>query len=251
MTDAPRGTVDGREEGTPYRPGYEVAAEQLLELIASMGLRPGDRLPTELDLAAQLGTSRTVVREGVKILSALGRVRAQKGRGLYVADDPGMLGSGRMDGFFLPTNLDHLFMLFEFRRVQEMEASRLASARATPGELRAIEKAADTCRHAFAAGDVDLFEQGDDAFHAGIAAAAHNVFLSVSVQEARRLQRQSGVIALGGTLGGHAMGAIEEHAAIYQAIRDGHPEEAALAAATHIDKTLEDYRKKIQQRVFG
>jgi DNA-binding FadR family transcriptional regulator len=251
VTDAPRGTADGSEEGAPYRPGYEVAAEQLLELIASLGLRPGDRLPTELDLAGRLGTSRTVVREGVKILSALGRVRAQKGRGLYVADDPGMLGSGRLGGFFLPTNLDHLFMLFEFRRTQEMEASRLASTRATPVELRAIETAADTCSHAFETGNVELFEQGDDAFHSGIATAAHNIFLSVTVQEARRLQSQSGVIALRGTLGDHGAGAIEEHAAIYKAIREGRPEDAALAAATHIDNTLDDYRKKIQQRVFG
>ena len=142
-------------------------------------------------------------------------------------------------------------MLFEFRRVQEMEASRLASARATPVELRAIEKAADTCSLAFESGDIQLFEQGDDAFHTGIAAAAHNVFLSVAVHEARRLQRQSGVIALAGTVGGHGAAAIEEHAAIYRAIRDGRPEEAALAAAVHIDKTLEDYRKEIQQRVFG
>ena len=78
-------TDTGRAEGG-YRPGYEVAAEQVLELIARLGLRPGDRMPTEQDLAGQLGTSRTVVREAIKILSALGRVRAQKGRGLGVEE---------------------------------------------------------------------------------------------------------------------------------------------------------------------
>ena len=51
-----------------------------------------------------------------------------------------MLGL-RWDGFFLPTDLDHVYMLFEFRRVQESEASRLAATRATPAELRAIEAA--------------------------------------------------------------------------------------------------------------
>jgi GntR family transcriptional regulator, transcriptional repressor for pyruvate dehydrogenase complex len=49
-------------------------------------------MPTENELAARLGTSRTVVREAVQILSAIGRVRAHKRRGLYVADDDGMLG---------------------------------------------------------------------------------------------------------------------------------------------------------------
>jgi GntR family transcriptional repressor for pyruvate dehydrogenase complex len=86
-------TDTGRPDGA-YRPGYEVAAEQVLELISQLGLRPGDRMPTEQDLARQLGASRTVVREAVKILSALGRVRAERGRGLFVADDEGMLGAG-------------------------------------------------------------------------------------------------------------------------------------------------------------
>src|SRR5689334_24811382 len=106
-------------------------------------------MPTENELAGRLGTSRTVVREAVKILSAIGRVRAQKGRGLYVADDEGMLGTARWGGFFMPTDLDHVYMLFEFRRIQEMEASRLAATRATPAELRAVEAACETCRHGY------------------------------------------------------------------------------------------------------
>ena len=142
-----------------YRPGYERAAEQILELIARSQLRPGDRMPTENEIAAQLGTSRTVVREAIKILSALGRIRAQKGRGLYVADDDGMLGM-RWGGFFLPTDLDHVYMLFEFRRVQEVEASRLAATRATPAELRAIETAAQPCREGHATGQPELFRRG-------------------------------------------------------------------------------------------
>ena len=234
-----------------YRPGYELVAERILELIASSGLRPGDRMPTENDLAARLGTSRTVVREAVKILSALGRVSAQKGRGLYVADDEGLLGSSRWGGFFLPTDLDHVYMLFEFRRVQESAAGRLAATRATPAELRAIEEAADLCREGHVTGVSELFDRGDDDFHLGIAAASHNAFLVAAIREARRLQRQSSIIGLQGNLGGHAEEALVEHAAIYHAIRDGDPDAAALAAAVHIDNTLEDYRREIQRRLFG
>ncbi|WP_448333672.1 FadR/GntR family transcriptional regulator [Streptomyces sp. DSM 41534] len=65
----------------PYRPGYELVAEQILELITELRLEPGERMPTEKDSASRLGASRTVVREAVKILSAIGRVCAQKGRG--------------------------------------------------------------------------------------------------------------------------------------------------------------------------
>lgn len=234
-----------------YRPGYEVAAEQVLELIATTGLRPGDRMPTEVELARQLGTSRTVVREAVKILSALGRVRAQKGRGLYVSDDDGMLGQARTSTFFLPTNLDHVYMLFEFRRLQEMEASRLAATRATPAELRAIEEAAAVCRHGFESDQLQLFCDGDQDFHASVATASHNMFLAIAVQEARRLQLQSNAIGKGGSVGPRGEKAVEEHDAIYRAIRAGDPEAAALAAAAHIDNTLDDYRQEIQQRIFS
>jgi GntR family transcriptional repressor for pyruvate dehydrogenase complex len=242
---------DGPRQDGPYRPGYELVAERILELIAESGMRPGDRMPTENDLAAQLGTSRTVVREAVKILSALGRVSAQKGRGLYVADDQGMLGSTGWGGFFLPTDLDHVYMLFEFRRVQESAASRLAATRATPAELRTIESAAEMCREGHVTGRSELFDRGDDDFHAGVAAASHNAFLQAAVREARRLQHQSSIIGLQGAVGGHAEEAVEEHAAIYRAIRDGDPDAAARAAAVHIDNTLEDYRREIQHRLFG
>ncbi|WP_328647529.1 FCD domain-containing protein [Amycolatopsis sp. NBC_00348] len=235
----------------PYRPGYEVVAERILRLIAELELRPGDRMPTEAELAARMGTSRTVVREAVKILSAIGRVRAHKGRGLYVSDDEGMLGASRWGGFFLPTDLDHVYMLFEFRRVQETAAGRLAAVNATPAELRAIEAAAETCRQGHLSGQSTLFDRGDDDFHLGIATASHNQFLVAAVREARRLQRQSNVIGMSGAVGGHAAGAVDEHAAIFGAIRDGDPDAAAHAVAVHLDNTLEDYRREIRRRLFG
>ena len=70
--------------GTPglYRPRYELVAEEILQSISDLALDPGDRMPTENELASRLGTSRTVVREAVKILSVIGRISAQKGRGL-------------------------------------------------------------------------------------------------------------------------------------------------------------------------
>lgn len=241
----------GGAGGAAYRPGYEVVAERILKLIAELRLAPGDRMPTENELASRLGTSRSVVREAVKILSAIGRVRAHKGRGLFVTDDEGMLGSSRWGGFFMPTDLDQIFMLFEFRRVQESAASRMAATRATPAELRTIKDAADLCREGQTSGRDDVFAQGDDAFHLGIAEASHNPFLVAAVREARRLQRQSNVIGMHGALGDHARDAVAEHTAIYEAIRDGDPDAAAEATSVHLDKTLDEYRREIQRRVFG
>ena len=141
-------------------------------------------------------------------------------------------------------------MLFEFRRVQEMHASQLAAKRASPSELREIEVAAQACRHGHARGDNAEFERGDDVFHLGVAAASHNPFLVSAVREARMLQRQASVIGIHG-VGGHAEAAVNEHEAIYRAIRDGDPAAAAQATSAHLDNTLEDYRREIQRRMFG
>ncbi|MGQ4335030.1 FadR/GntR family transcriptional regulator [Streptomyces hayashii] len=250
-TPAVAAVVNGSDERRDYRPGYEVVAERILEFIAESRLVPGDRMPTENDLAQQLDTSRAVVREAVKILSALGRVRAHKGRGLFVADDDGMLITSRWGGFFRPVDLDHVLMLFEFRRVQEMAAARLSATRATPAELRTIEVAMQQCRHGYVNGEVDVFNQADDEFHAAVAVASHNTFLGSAVRDARRLQRQSSAIGIHDTFGEGTAAAVQEHEAIYRAIRDGRPEEAAQATAIHLDRTLEDYRREIQRRLFG
>lgn len=112
-----------------------------------------------------------------------------------------MLITSRWGGFFRPVDLDHVLMLFEFRRVQEMAAARLAATRATPAELRAVEVAMQQCRHGYAHGEVDVFNQGDDDFHTAVAAASHNTLLGSAVRDARRLQRRSSAIGIHDSLG--------------------------------------------------
>ncbi|MEU4549440.1 FCD domain-containing protein [Nonomuraea dietziae] len=99
--------------------------------------------------------------------------------------------------------------------------------------------------------DARICSTRHDAFHTAIATASHSMLFQIAVREARRLQAQSNLIGLRGSVGGHAAKAVEEHDAIYQAIRAGGPEAAAQAAATHIDNTLDDYRREIQQHIFS
>lgn len=107
------------------------------------------------------------------------------------------------------------------------------------------------CRHGFVHGQVEVFNQADEDFHMAVAAASHNTFLVSAVRDARRLQRQSSAIGIHDSLGEGTAAAIEEHELIYRAIRDGRPDEAAEATAAHLDRTLEDYRREIQRRLFG
>ncbi|OXM59984.1 FadR/GntR family transcriptional regulator [Amycolatopsis vastitatis] len=236
-------------DGGAYRPGYEVAAERILELIDGLSLRAGDRLPTEIDLAQQLDTSRSVVREAIKVLSALGRVTAQKGRGLYVADGTSMLGGARQPTFFLPTKLEHVDRLFEFRKLIDVEASRLAATRATPLQLNDMREAAADCISAFEAGDFEAFGRADDRFHESVAAAAQNPFLSEAVIQCRRAQRQTARLGLPTYFAGNYSLANQEHTAILAAIQAGDVDRADQAARNHIDRTEADYRQDIMARL--
>ncbi|MCU0961909.1 MAG: GntR family transcriptional regulator [Pirellulaceae bacterium] len=73
----------------------DLVAEQLTAYIAAQGLRPGDRLPTEQELATRFGVSRLSLREATKALEFLGIVEAKPGRGLSV----GRADLARMTGY--------------------------------------------------------------------------------------------------------------------------------------------------------
>ncbi|WP_331767785.1 FCD domain-containing protein [Embleya sp. NBC_00896] len=236
------GTVRG------YRPGYEVAAERVLEYVVQAGLQPGDRLPTEKDLADEVKMSRTVVREAVKILSALGRLSVQKGRGIYVAE-PEQSSWQQSLANFLPADLRQVDELFEFRRHLETTAANLAAQRAAPAQVKAIREAARQSAHAAQQGDIDAFTRADDAFHTGIAAAAANMFFVSTVDAMRRLQQQVMAIGLAGVAGGSLQVAAEQHEAIAEAIAGGETGRAETLMAEHIDMTARQFQQEIWRRV--
>ncbi|WP_051732813.1 FCD domain-containing protein [Kitasatospora phosalacinea] len=132
-----------------------------------------------------------------------------------------------------------------------MTAGSLAADRATPAELRAVEAAHRQCRHGFAQRQVEPSARGDDDFHTAVAVASHNAFLDSAVRGARRLQRRSSAIGIHDEFGEDAAAAIEEHEAIHRAVEQGRPDRAAEATGTHLDRTLETYRREIRRRLLG
>jgi len=233
---------------SPYRPGYEVAAERILEAIAHAGLRPGDHLGTESELAKTLATSRTVTREAVKILSALGRVTVRKGSGVYVAEPSGPLAQGPWM-LFLPAEPGQVQMLFELRRNLESEAARLAAARATPLQVRAVREAAQESEDAAERNDFASFRRADESFHRAVGAASGNLFFESLVGTITHLKRQVLTIGLHGTRSGSLAVAAGQHVTIAVAIANGDQEAAATAMAHHIDEALSQFRSQLQARM--
>ena len=113
---------------------YEQIVQQIQEAIRVNSLTQGDRLPTERELAETFGVSRSVVREAIKVLTAQGLVESRQGSGLYVVNRP-IESVSRAIVLSVTPDEDSVDQLFEFRRLLEVDAARLALRRPAPRVL--------------------------------------------------------------------------------------------------------------------
>ena len=113
--------------------------ETLSEEIRGGGLKPGEKLPTELAMMTKHGVSRTVVREAISKLQSSGLVTTRHGIGTFVQNGAPPVRF-ELEAKSIPTVLDVLAML-EFRISLESEAAALAAARRTDEQLEALRRA--------------------------------------------------------------------------------------------------------------
>jgi GntR family transcriptional repressor for pyruvate dehydrogenase complex len=148
----------------------EQIVRRLGEAIGAGVLAPGERLPSEVELAAQLGVAPMTLRQALQILRDAGFVETRRGRngGSFVRDDPpGALVAGGA----LPTR-GELRELTDWRRAVSGEAAALAAERAEPDERDAIAEAAAVAERAV--GRFSAFRLADARFHITIAEAARS-----------------------------------------------------------------------------
>jgi GntR family transcriptional regulator, transcriptional repressor for pyruvate dehydrogenase complex len=208
------------------------AIERIRELITSGEWGPGMRLPREADLAAQLGLSRSSLREAVRALSLVRVLEVRQGDGTYVSSlEPDLL-LGETTRFATPFLRGRTVVeLFEVRRLLEPGAAALAAV--LMDEEGHAELKAELDRM-FAAGDrVEELVEADAAFHDVIARAPGNAVLraliaSLSTRTVRaRLWH-----------GAADRDALElaraEHTRIYDAVVARDPELARAATVVHI-----------------
>ncbi|MDO4482811.1 MAG: FadR/GntR family transcriptional regulator [Bacillota bacterium] len=132
----------------------------------------GSKLPSEPDLAAELGVSRTTLREAILYLVAQGVLEIRRGKGTYVADNSRVAENFKFDEL----NLMHhkLKDLYELRSMLEPEITYYAAARATDEELANIISLGKKIDENWNKNGENA--DGNKAFHVAIAKAAHNEF---------------------------------------------------------------------------
>ena len=220
--------------------GRPLVAERLSDQLAVLlgqqidagGLRPGDRLPTEQQLALAHGVSRTVVREAVHQLKSRQMVVSRQGSGVFVAPTP-----LNRPLAFDPAVLDSLqavVHVVEVRRVLEGEMAALAAERATRAQVATMRRALKLMDAAAAAGQDGVDE--DLAFHRAIGEATGNPqfrlllgFLEQYLREGMRITRGNEARRL------DFMAAVQlEHQAIVNAIAQRDPATARRCAHAHL-----------------
>jgi GntR family transcriptional regulator, transcriptional repressor for pyruvate dehydrogenase complex len=133
-------------------------------------LTPGDRLPTEQQLAASHGVSRTVVREAVHQLKSQGLVRSRQGSGVYVTEPPAHRALA-FDPKVLES-MDAVVQMVEVRRVIEGEMAALAAIRASTAQRNGMKRALLAIDEATERGELGV--EQDLGFHRAIAEATGN-----------------------------------------------------------------------------
>ena len=142
-------------------------------IVVEHRLSPGEKLPSEVELARELGVSRTTLREALHVLVSQKILEARRGRGTFVTDQAAQVNDY---GF---SHLDQvrgeLKDLFELRAIFEPSAARLACLRATEEEMADILARGEDVDRCIRLGQ-DRTE-ADREFHAAIVRATHNSFM--------------------------------------------------------------------------
>jgi len=149
---------------------------QIEELILRGILRPGERLPSERDLADKLGVSRPSLREAIGELAEAGLLVSRAGSGVFVAEVLGSAFSPALVKLFA-THEEAVFDYIAFRRDMEGLAAERAARLGSETDLRVIDTIFRKMEAAHQKRDPTDEAQLDAAFHMAIIEASHNVIM--------------------------------------------------------------------------
>jgi GntR family transcriptional repressor for pyruvate dehydrogenase complex len=204
--------------------------DHILNLIKSGQIQPGEKLPTEKQMTAELGVSRTCVREAVKSLESLRLVSVRPRVGAVVLElsASAVFNAESLSEF---THSQATDVLIEFRKIVEVGLASLAAEKASNEDLAAMLRAMEVHKRALETDRIAY--PADIAFHEAIADASKNPIaimvlkmISEPLQEQRRRTNE--------VLNAPEEG-LREHWKVFKAIKSRDPARARAAMRAHMD----------------
>jgi GntR family transcriptional repressor for pyruvate dehydrogenase complex len=232
---------------------YEGAVDQIRSLILAYNFKPGDRLPSERELAEQLSIGRPSVREALRILGAMGLIEIRVGNGTYVRDVsllPYIESLITLISSRLKTREENILKLWEVRKILEAGSVSLACSRMTPQRLEKMEESVREMEKNIK--NRQVFISTGVQFHREIAEATGNEILILiwnnlwdmilrSDLYRRRYSPNFRMI--------HSpQQALEGHKKIFQALGKGNRRESLKAMEEHLEKEENAFREVLKVR---
>ena len=145
-------------------------ANQLEERIISQELKAGDKLPGEIELAEQFGTSRNILREAITTLKERGLVQVRNGSGAYVMQ-PDAQVLGDVVNRLVAVGSTSIQEVYELRVAIEVQSCGLAAVNATQEDLAALDDLIGQMERDYR--DDQLWSKLDYNFHKELAVSTH------------------------------------------------------------------------------
>lgn len=207
--------------------------QEIRRMILAGRLQPGEMLPTQVELAAQLGVGVATVRRAVAALSAVGLLDSQPGRGTTVNPDglAALQASALLAG---PLDSSQTSMVYEARMIIEVPLTRLAAQRAKAEDLEIIRRALEDMEAVWE--DDAAFTAADLRFHSAVAKASRNELLAQFYHVSHRLL--SDVVEKVVGVQGIKERAVRLQWAVYEGIAAHDAERAASATAAQLNYVL-------------
>jgi GntR family transcriptional repressor for pyruvate dehydrogenase complex len=218
------------------------AITRLRQMIQAGELPPGSRLPPENQLAAEMGLSRSGVREAVKVLESAGVLDVRRGDGTFVTSLSPML---LLEGVGFAVDLlqgDTLLEVMEVRRLLEPAATGLAARRISDEQLKQLGDVLQEMRDK--ADDADGLIHADMTFHRLVASSTGNETLT-SLLDGFSGRTVRARVWRGIVEGNVTHVTLAEHQGIYAALQARDPALASAAALLHVNTSESWLRERL------
>lgn len=220
---------------------YEEIVEQIRHLVTEGQLQPGDRLPSERELAEHLQVSRASVREALSALEMMGLLEVRSGEGTYIRQ-VNIESVVAPLAWVLSMEKDTVLQLLEVRKILEVQAVSLAAQRADEEDLTEMAEALEAMK-----ADLQINALGDSTdhrFHYAIARATHNQILIHIIDTISDTMKHS-LQTIRATLfqGDIPERLYREHYSIYEAVKQHDVVSASERMLMHLSRAEQDMVK--------